>query len=71
MNHLAVKAARYAANHPQDVHLSWIDGSLRQYSACTAVELCGNPRVAPCLMGAVCQDSRLQGLLDTLIDEIE
>ncbi len=66
---LANRAVQYAAAHPQAVVLAWIDGTRRTYTAERAANLCGDCRIAACLVGASCVDKYLNELLDQLIDE--
>ena len=65
---LSNEAVQYAKQHPQEVALSWVDGSLRTYDALKAVKLCGVPGIAACIMGTRAKDTALQALLDRLID---
>lgn len=65
---LAEKAERYAKQHPQEVSLSWVDGSTRTYPADKAARLCGVPRIAACIMGATANDKELADMLNKLLD---
>lgn len=68
----AQKAKQYAAEHPQPVFLSWIDGSKREYSdAKKAVCLCTIPRTAACIMSAECQDKCFESMLNNILNNGE
>ena len=62
-------ALKYAKENPNEVSLSWIDGSIRKYDEATkAVELCFIHRTAQCIMGAVCADKLFENMLNDLLD---
>lgn len=65
---LADNATQYARQHPQEVTLACVNRSVRTYSAGKAVQLCGTPDVAACIVGAAAQDRRLEDMLNQLID---
>ncbi len=65
---LVKKAKQRAKANPQEVTLSWIDGSDRTYDTGKAVRLCEARRVAACVMSAKCEDKELEDLLNALID---
>lgn len=66
---LAEKAKRYAKAHPQEVALSWVDGSTRTYDAGKAVRLCEVRRIAACIMGEEAPDKALADMLNKLLDD--
>lgn len=68
---LVEKALQYAQQHPHEVTLITVDGLHCLYDADKAVELCGDPCTASCLMAAQAADQQLAAMLNQLIDEAE
>ena len=52
-----------------EITLAWIDNSTRTYTADQAVQLCRDPRIAACIIGANCEDKELAGRLNKLLDD--
>lgn len=66
---LAEEALLYAKAHPQEVALAWVDGSKRTYTADKAARLCGDSRVAACIIGAEAPGKTLEDMLNRLLDD--
>ena len=64
-----MKIEKYIDQHPQEVSLSWVDGTKRTYPAKKALLLCRVPRTAACIMGAECEYRQLEAMLNELLDD--
>lgn len=62
------KIKNYARKVKEPAYLAWIDGSKREYTAIKAVALCEVRITAACIMGAECEDKKLEQLLNALLD---
>lgn len=64
-----MKIEKYIDQHPQEVSLSWVDGTKRTYPAKKAFLLCQMPRTVACIMGAECEDKKLEAMLNELLND--
>lgn len=62
-------AEKYVKQHPQEVTLAWVDNTTRAYTADQAVQLCRDPRIAACIIGAECEDQQLTDMLNRMLDD--